>query len=288
MKRLKDDSESIGKQPGFYFYPLDWMRDLRACSLRARGLWTDCLCYMHFAARRGYLEHPNGAAITVDDLARMEGCTVREIKAAMAELERFGIFSRDENGVIFNRRMVYDTDISEKRKRAASVRLLASQRDHDGRFAGDFAPAKQPANYHQNSDFAPAQSPIDGPAKPQQNTVLSSSSSISTTLSPPYPPLSTNTASKPQWSPDWDRCVREYPETGVVNPMSDLRLFLSIIETAEEETRFFNGLARWKLCQRWQEGYVVDLEKFLSKRLYLANPPKDATKRSNSVQELYQ
>lgn len=287
MKRLNSDDEFSGKQPGFYFYPLDWMRDLRACSLRTRGLWVDCLCHMHFAARRGYLEHPNGAAITVDDLARMEGCTVREIKSALAELERFGIFSTDENGVIFNRRMVHDTDISEKRKRAASVRLLASYRDHDGRFAGDFAPAKQPANSQQNSEFAPAKSPIDGPAKAQQNTVLSSSISTSTSNSPPYPPPSTNEASKPPWAPDWERCVREYPETGVVNPMSDCRLFLSIVDSPEEETLFFEGLGRWKGCQRWQEGYVVDLEKFLSKRMYLSKPPA-GVKRSNAVQELYQ
>lgn len=100
--------------------------------------------------------------------------------------------------------------------------------------------------------------------------------------SPPTPPLQTNA-----WKPDWERCVREYPETGLINPMSDLRLFLSIVETTEEEVRFFEGLARWKLCQRWQEGYVVDLEKFLSKRMYLSKPPA-AAKRSNSVQELYQ
>ena len=49
------------KRPSFQFYPGDWLRDpaLRACSLAARGLWADVLCYMHQGAPYGHLALPS-------------------------------------------------------------------------------------------------------------------------------------------------------------------------------------------------------------------------------------
>jgi hypothetical protein len=172
MRKQNDGIDVQGKAPGFWFYPADYLRSLAPCSLPARGLWADCLCYMHFAKRRGYLEHPNGNPITAAELARMTGGALSQIERALAELERCGIYSRDESGSIFNRRMVRDTDISDKRRRAASCRLLAAERTVDG----TFAPAKQemcPASY---------------PANVEQNTVPSSSSSSSAKAIPPIPP----------------------------------------------------------------------------------------------------
>lgn len=121
MKRKDDGIDVQGKSPAFYFYPADWIRTLAPCSLRSRGLWADCLCHMHFARRRGYLEHPNGNAISEAELARMTGASLHEVQRCLVELERCGIFSRDESGVIFNRRMVRDTEISLKRKAAGKA-----------------------------------------------------------------------------------------------------------------------------------------------------------------------
>ena len=48
------------KRPSFQFYPGDWLHDtgLRACSLAARGLWIDIVCFMHQAEPYGHLTFP--------------------------------------------------------------------------------------------------------------------------------------------------------------------------------------------------------------------------------------
>lgn len=96
-------------QPWLKFYPPDWRADpaLRVCSLAARGLWMDMLCIMHEAEPRGYLKL-NGFAVTPDQLAALVGASAKDILKCMVELERAGVFSRD-NGIIFSRRMVRDT-----------------------------------------------------------------------------------------------------------------------------------------------------------------------------------
>lgn len=97
------------KRPAFQFYPGDWLRDsaLRASAVAARGLWIDMLCFMHQSEPYGYLML-NGNPIDVPQLSRMVGANDREVKRSLAELESAGVFSRDDKGVIFSRRMVKD------------------------------------------------------------------------------------------------------------------------------------------------------------------------------------
>lgn len=47
----------MAKLPSFQFYPGDWLKDpdLRICSLAAKGLLIDMLCYMHESQERGVL-----------------------------------------------------------------------------------------------------------------------------------------------------------------------------------------------------------------------------------------
>ncbi len=76
---------------------------------------------MHWAPRRGYLEHSTGQPFSNEDIGRMLGMPRSVIDKTLYEMEhKYGTFSRDEMGVIFNRRMVRDTDISLKRKVAGS------------------------------------------------------------------------------------------------------------------------------------------------------------------------
>jgi hypothetical protein len=100
------------KRPAFQFYPSDWRSDtaLQSCSLPARGLWIECMCLMHESERYGYLQ-VGGKALTNQKLARLVGEDSANVEALISELEEAGVFSRDENGVIYSRRMVNDERI---------------------------------------------------------------------------------------------------------------------------------------------------------------------------------
>lgn len=103
--------------PWLKFYPSDWRADpaLRMCSLAARGLWMEMLCLMHEASPRGFLL-VNGKALTVGQMAALAGCGPDDAKALLAELTDAGVLSRDENGLIFSRRMKADTEKEAKDK----------------------------------------------------------------------------------------------------------------------------------------------------------------------------
>lgn len=97
------------KRPSFQFYPGDWLRDaaLRACSVQARGLWIDMLCFMHEGSPYGYLK-VNQKVIQLDKLAAMVGLPVKETARYLEELQEAGVYSVDEAGTIYSRRMVKD------------------------------------------------------------------------------------------------------------------------------------------------------------------------------------
>lgn len=107
------------KRPSFQFYPGDWLRDtaLRSCSIAARGLWMDMLCFMHEGNPYGYLK-VNHKVIQEVNLVVMVGVNLDEIRRLLNELEEAGVFSRDKEGCIFSRRMVQDEKIRLKRSAA--------------------------------------------------------------------------------------------------------------------------------------------------------------------------
>lgn len=178
MKRKDDGVDVGGKAPGFWFYPADYERDMALLPLEAQALWMRVLCRMHFAGRRGYLEHPTGESISPEELGRMVGLPTARTNKLLSELERCGVFSREPNGTIYNRRMVRDTEISRVRRNAASARLHAAERDS----AGHFAPANDPANSPAKTEFAPPKrppkTPSNGKTLLQQKPVLSDSVSV--------------------------------------------------------------------------------------------------------------
>ncbi len=106
------------EQPWFKFYPTDWRADqmLRLCSVAARGLWLECMCLMHEAKPYGHLL-VNGRAITAAQLANLTGIPVGKIGGLIAELDGAGVFSRNDDGVIYSRRMIRDA----RRAAAGSV-----------------------------------------------------------------------------------------------------------------------------------------------------------------------
>jgi len=103
--------------PWIKFYPSDWRADpaLRMCSIGARGLWMEMLCIMHEAG--GYLT-VNGKELQPRQLAVLTGSTVDEVASFIEELSDAGVFSRDERGVIFSRRMLKDIAKAEEDRAA--------------------------------------------------------------------------------------------------------------------------------------------------------------------------
>jgi hypothetical protein len=99
------------------FYPADWRADamLRLCSIAARGLWAEMMCIMHEAERYGSLL-VNGRRIDKKQLAGLAGISERECTTLLFELEGNGVFSRDEDGTIYSRRMRRDYDKAIKDK----------------------------------------------------------------------------------------------------------------------------------------------------------------------------
>ena len=104
------------KRPAFQFYPGDWLRDtaLRTCSIGARGLWIDMICFMHEGNPYGHLK-VNQKVILPANLAVMCGATLSDIDGWLAELSSAGVFEKTEDGTIYSRRMIRDEVIRETR-----------------------------------------------------------------------------------------------------------------------------------------------------------------------------
>lgn len=103
--------------PWLKFYPSDWRADpaLRMCSLAARGLWMEMLCLMHEAVPRGSLLI-NGQPVNEKQLAALCGVSLRDVVTCLAQLGTAGVFSREDNGTIYSRRMRRDQEKAERDK----------------------------------------------------------------------------------------------------------------------------------------------------------------------------
>lgn len=105
----------MSKQPWLRFYGADWRGDanLRAVGYAARGLWMDMLTLMHEASPYGHLV-VNGQPLDAARLAARLGGSAKEVQALLDRLEVEGVFSRNQDGVIFSRRMQRDADKAER------------------------------------------------------------------------------------------------------------------------------------------------------------------------------
>jgi|694.fasta_scaffold109754_2 hypothetical protein len=114
---------NMNKSPGFWFFTGDWLKDpeLRFCSIFARGLLVDLLCYMFEAKEQGCLVWPNGEPRTNEEIANaISGGELQQKIDAIEELVQKGVLSRDQNGVLYSRRLVRLKEISECRKQSGS------------------------------------------------------------------------------------------------------------------------------------------------------------------------
>lgn len=115
----------MAKSPGFWFFTGDWMKDpeLRFCSLFARGLLVDLLCILFEAREQGYASNPDGTARPDEQIVDAVAGGSRDQKlAALAELERSGVLSRDSRGVLYSRRLARLAEVSETRSKSGAKR----------------------------------------------------------------------------------------------------------------------------------------------------------------------
>ena len=105
------------KWPFLKFYVRDWQSDfeLRMCSIESRGFWFECLCIMHSAKRRGFMETPRGHPLTDDQTCRLMATSKGDLLRCMEELTEYGVPSfEEETGIMYCRRMVKDDKKAEK------------------------------------------------------------------------------------------------------------------------------------------------------------------------------
>ena len=105
------------------WYPGDWQRDfgVRSCSLAARGLWREMLDVMHDGEPRGTMQVGRKIITDPAEIAALVAAKPGEdVAALLAELEAADVFSRNEAGAIYSRRMVRDTYISDIRRVSGS------------------------------------------------------------------------------------------------------------------------------------------------------------------------
>jgi hypothetical protein len=113
----------MSKAPGFWFFTGDWLKDpeLRFCSIFARGLLVDLLCYMFEAKEQGYMCTPSGKAMTNEQIVdAISGGSREEKLAALQELEENGVLSRDSRGVLYSRRLSRLKELTAKRRESGS------------------------------------------------------------------------------------------------------------------------------------------------------------------------
>ncbi|WP_308718980.1 hypothetical protein [Komagataeibacter xylinus] len=96
------------------FWWKDWQNDLalKSCSYAARGLWMEMLAIMHAAERIGFFEI-SGKKVGIKQLAGLTNGSDREVRKLLSELQENNVFSVDEDGFIFSRRMVRDKENSD-------------------------------------------------------------------------------------------------------------------------------------------------------------------------------
>ena len=120
------------KRPSFQFYPADWLRDtaLRSCSIGARGLWMDMICFMHEGSPYGHLKVGN-KVILASNLCGMVGSTLSDVEGWLSELNQAGVYDTAEDGSMFSRRMIKDENLRNMRAAGGKLGGNPALKDRD-------------------------------------------------------------------------------------------------------------------------------------------------------------
>ncbi|MCX6574975.1 MAG: hypothetical protein NTV82_01130 [Candidatus Aminicenantes bacterium] len=99
------------KLPWIKWYWQDWKNEdgLQLVSLAARGLWVTML-----SVKKGFLLLGNNK-MSIKDLANLTRISEKEALDLLEELREKDVFSETKDGIIYNRRMVREAEISSVR-----------------------------------------------------------------------------------------------------------------------------------------------------------------------------
>jgi len=101
----------------------DWSGDpaVRRLTPAERGLWIDLLAIAAVAAPTGYVCDERGNPVSYEEMGRFANCSPTEAESLVVGILDKGVAGRDRAGRLFNRRMVRDVALSEKRRAAGST-----------------------------------------------------------------------------------------------------------------------------------------------------------------------
>lgn len=247
------------KRPSFQFYPADWLRDtaLRTCSVGARGLWMDMLCFMHEGNPYGYLKVKDKVILPAN-LAAMTGLTMDDCGRLLGELRESGVYEVDKEGAIFSRRMVRDE-------------YLRSVRAEGGKLGGNPKLTGGKVNL-------PANLPVVNKDKQKTTPSSSTSSSPSDNISSElvlhgeYPPID-------HFQEFWSKYPRKESKADAIKAWSQ-------IKGNQNATEILSGLAKFQFSEEQQFRPLPAT--WLRKRRWedesLAAPPPDQWKPAAPAQ----
>ena len=216
------------KRPSFQFYPSDWLRDtaLRTCSIGARGLWIDMICYMHEGSPYGYLK-VNEKVILTNNLARMVGETLEVVEGWLLELSEAGVFQYADDGSIFSKRMIRDEYIRNTRAKG-------------GVLGGNPNLLKKDKDNHKVED------------KVNQNTTPSSLSSSSS---------SSSKTTKNIYSPEFEEFWLDYPKRE--GKSAAFKEWKRIAPDKELQEKITEGVLEYRKSRKVKEGFIKDCVNWL-------------------------
>lgn len=108
------------KLPAFQFYPGDWRKDpgIQSLDYEARGVWFECLCFMHESGVRGRMCYPSGEPMDDAAIAQSLGIEEAKWKQIKSKLLARGVAHVNGDGAVYNKRMVEDEALRKKRAEA--------------------------------------------------------------------------------------------------------------------------------------------------------------------------
>jgi len=131
----------------------DWFKcpEVRALNPETRCAWFEMLGLMWESTERGFLTL-NGNPYPMDCLSRCLGFAQANLEQSIKEMESFNVFSRRADGAIYNRRMVSDCDLGEKRAIAGKKGGICSSKTRSKIQANVQAKSKQLLTSESDSD----------------------------------------------------------------------------------------------------------------------------------------
>lgn len=158
----------MSKAPAFQFYTGDWRKDPAVQSLdhEHKGIWIDLLCIMWDSPERGRLVLPNGDPMPDEAICSNLGLPLGKWEKSRSKLVAYGVASEDSHGVLYNRRMARETDLS--RVRAEAGRKGAEVRWGDSKTMAKDGPSSSSSS---STSVKPKEKPLTE-AKRQGTEVL--------------------------------------------------------------------------------------------------------------------